>query len=193
MLLDIFIHTSNALKDSLINSGIFLVLTAATGLIVGTFSQLLNRLLSFILGSRAAFIFSNFLTIPGVLHHELSHSIAAILTGAKVTNFSIIPKGNTLGHVVILPRGPKILQGLQLSFFGVAPVLFGMFTLYCSYSYIYPKFTHPIQKIIFWYLFLCVALHMTLSGADWMSFFRGILGTYVIILIVFVLTRIVRT
>ena len=185
------IHSSSILQDSLLNAGILLLLTAAAGFLISGASRLLFRALGTALGSSAAWFFANYLTLPGVLHHELSHALAALITGARVRHFSVIPSGNSLGHVEIVPRGPGILRGLQLSFSAVAPVLFGMCTLAASLWYIYPSLAGPGWKILFWYLLVCVVLHMTLSRADWKSFLKGAAGTYLLLFAVFLVIRLV--
>ena len=98
-----------------------------------------------------------------------------------MSSFTIIPKGGALGQVGIVPRGSKLMQGLQLSFSAVAPALFGVGTLLLSLTYVFPGLSAPWQHILFWYLIICLVLHMTLSGADWKNFLRGILGTWIIL------------
>ena len=39
------------------------------------------------------------LMLPGTIVHEISHAIVAFLMGASITKLSVIPSGNTLGHV----------------------------------------------------------------------------------------------
>ena len=46
------------------------------------------------------------LMLPGTIIHEISHAVIALLMGARITDFSIIPSGNTLGHVEY--TAPKI-------------------------------------------------------------------------------------
>ncbi|SNQ60839.1 M50 family metallopeptidase [Candidatus Methanoperedens nitratireducens] len=46
------------------------------------------------------------LMLPGTVVHESSHAIVALLMGARITDFSIMPSGNTLGHVEY--TAPKI-------------------------------------------------------------------------------------
>ena len=46
------------------------------------------------------------LMLPGTIAHETSHAIVALLMGARITKFSVIPSGNTLGHVEY--TSPKI-------------------------------------------------------------------------------------
>ncbi len=46
------------------------------------------------------------LMLPGTIVHECSHAIVALLTGARITDFSVMPSGNTLGHIEY--TAPKI-------------------------------------------------------------------------------------
>ena len=47
------------------------------------------------------------LMLPGTIAHETSHAIMALLMGARITKFSVIPSEDTLGHVEY--TAPKIL------------------------------------------------------------------------------------
>ena len=46
------------------------------------------------------------LMLPGTIAHETSHAVVALLMGARLTKFSVIPSGDTLGHVEY--TAPKI-------------------------------------------------------------------------------------
>ncbi|MCE8423491.1 MAG: hypothetical protein J5U17_04405 [Candidatus Methanoperedens sp.] len=46
------------------------------------------------------------LMLPGTIVHEFSHAVVALLMGARITKFSVIPSGDTLGHVEY--TAPKI-------------------------------------------------------------------------------------
>ncbi len=39
------------------------------------------------------------LMLPGTIVHESSHAVVALLMGARITDFSVMPSGNTLGHI----------------------------------------------------------------------------------------------
>ncbi len=64
-------------------------------------SQYLHRSLSS--ASKTLYVV---LMLPGTLIHETSHAIVALLMGARITKFSVIPSGDTLGHVEY--SAPKI-------------------------------------------------------------------------------------
>jgi len=49
---------------------------------------------------------SQVLMLPGTIAHETSHAVVALLMGARITKFSVIPSGDTLGHVEY--TAPKI-------------------------------------------------------------------------------------
>src|SRR3989304_5104800 len=64
-------------------------------------SEYLHRSMSSV--SRTLYVV---LMLPGTIVHELSHAAVALLMGARITEFSVIPSGNTLGHIEHTP--PKI-------------------------------------------------------------------------------------
>ncbi len=58
-------------------------------------SEYLHRSLS----SSASRTLYVILMLPGTIVHELSHAAIALLVGAKITKFSVLPSGDTLGSV----------------------------------------------------------------------------------------------
>src|SRR5450756_2596778 len=64
-------------------------------------SQYLHRSLSS--ASKTLYVV---LMLPGTIAHETSHALVALLMGARITKFSVIPSGDTLGHVEY--TAPKI-------------------------------------------------------------------------------------
>jgi hypothetical protein len=61
------------------------------------------------------------LMMPGTIAHELSHAVVALLMGARITKFSVIPSGNTLGHLEYTAVKVPLIGNAAIS---VAP-LFG--------------------------------------------------------------------
>lgn len=108
----------------------------------------------------------NAATIPGVFIHESSHALAAILTGAKVTEFSIIPKGNSLGHICYQPSRNAFLGSIQNVVVGVAPAIVGFVGIIFILSFVLPHSIFTWQKVIAWYLLLCMLCHSEMSPAD---------------------------
>ena len=59
------------------------------------------------------------LTFIGIAHHELSHAVVALLTGAKVNSivlFRLKAKNGNLGEVKITPRGLGIFNTVKYVF-----------------------------------------------------------------------------
>ena len=101
------------------------------GFVIDKLVQSLMNLCTRCFGMGTSVMIYNYFTFIGVIHHELSHAAAAILTGAKVLSINLFkPTGNTLGNVVFVARGNKIIQSIQLCFTAVAPVFTGICTLY---------------------------------------------------------------
>ena len=160
-------------------------------LILGFLIELINRTitnaLAGIIGSVPAFILRNYLTYPGTVHHELSHALLALITGAAVKKIVLFPKGNTLGSVEIEPRGNLFFRALQLSLSAIAPVIMGVISLFSLWSFVLPKIGELWQYILFWYIFVSIILHMSLSGADYWNFFKGLLPSILVFFLVFLL------
>ena len=49
-------------------------------------------------------VICNYITMPGVVHHELSHAVAAFIFGAKIKKIRILPNKDSLGEVFIQPQ-----------------------------------------------------------------------------------------
>ena len=64
-------------------------------------SEYLHRSLAY--GSKTLYVI---LMLPGTIAHELSHALVALLMGSRIIKFSVIPSGDTLGHVEY--TAPKI-------------------------------------------------------------------------------------
>lgn len=150
-----------------------LLLTGLSALAVvlsGLFFRLLQRafvsLLSWIIGPRAAAAVINALTFPGTVHHELSHALAGVLTGARVTAIRLLPSGNELGSVSMIPPRGVLAGSLSRTFSALSPVYLGCLSLSILYSRVLPLCTTVFPLILFWHLFVSILLHMDLSGAD---------------------------
>lgn len=60
------------------------------------------------------------LMLPGTIAHETSHAITALLMGARITKFSVLPSGKTLGHVEYTSPKIPFIANAAISF---APLL----------------------------------------------------------------------
>ncbi len=75
----------------LIITNVYIILLQAIALYL--ISGYLHRCLS---ASKSLYVA---LMLPGTIVHETSHAVVALLTGASIKNFSVIPSGDTLGRV----------------------------------------------------------------------------------------------
>ena len=155
---------------------IAVTLIMAAGFLINTIDRVMMEALTRITGKRAAYIIMNYLTFPGTVIHELSHALMATLTGAKVTEISVFPKGNTLGHVTFTTRGTFILKRLQLCLSSCAPVLAGIATqLLTIYILKGGYMTHPLQKAALLYVDISVLIHASMSKQDIKNYIKGLL------------------
>jgi len=58
--------------------------------------------------------------LPGTIAHETSHAVVALLMGARITEFSVIPSGDTLGHVGYTKPKIPIIGNTAIS---IAPLI----------------------------------------------------------------------
>lgn len=138
-------------------------------------------------GPKLALFVDNYFTFIGVIHHELSHLIAAILTGAKVVEFRLFKvKNGTLGYVNIVPRGPFWLKAVQQAISGLAPILFGEVSLMCIYTYgIHNREEVDIWTAIFIILMLQISYHMSMSKQDLRIATKGLWAVYILLALIF--------
>lgn len=121
----------------------------------------------------------NYLTFPGVVHHELSHALFAFLTGAKVTEiklFRIHHKDGRLGYVSYAPRGNFITMSIQKVLSSIAPIVMGFISCSLLYLYARPELEDILwQTVLLYYLMVSIILHMSLSKQDIKVMKSGIL------------------
>ena len=158
--------TAENIQTALMNTVVIFLFLFFFGLMIHVAKTGIHGLLAAILGAKPAFVFVNYLTYPGTIHHELAHALLALVTGAKVTGICLVPRGNTLGSVQMVPRGGVILRSVQNLMSAIAPVLCGCITLYCMFIYGWPLCTQYWHMALFFYLFFSLLLHMDLSAAD---------------------------
>ncbi len=127
----------------------------------------------------------NWLTIPGVIHHEVSHAFAAVITGAVVTEFKPFWPDRTtgsLGHVNFTTRGSLFIRSIQYTLTSTAPVILGTIT-----SILLLNLTQrpmPLYYLILIaYLIFSILIHASMSFADVKVMLKGIWVLYIAILI----------
>ncbi len=171
--------------------GYFLTALAITliipflGLIIHGINRMIVGLFRIVLGSNIAFIMANYLTFPGVVVHEISHALMAVLTGAKIVEFRPFwpdkEKGE-LGHVIITPRGNFLMRAMQSTFSSSAPVIFGLLTT-ASLIYVVKSAELPIQiNVAIYYLAFSIVIHSTMSMQDIKVMLKGIWVIFIAIL-----------
>lgn len=147
--------------------------------VIGWAADRLERLaLNFIArhwGREWALLFCSWLTFPGVVIHELSHALAAIITGARITKMALFKpsRDGTLGYVNIATKGKRSRQGLQMAAVSCAPVVSGMLWLNLIGRVLRGYEVHWTTAAFLIYLWICVMCHMSMSGADLKAYRKG--------------------
>ncbi len=165
---------------------VFLIILIA-GFLINLINNVITNFLSTVIGVNPAFILRNYLTYVGTIHHELAHALIALITGAKVKKITLFPKGATLGSVEMEPRGNIFFRSIQLSLAAIAPVVLGAVSLFMLWSKLLPRLSEIWHYILFWYIFVSILLHMTMSGADYKNFFKGLIPSTLVLFLVFLI------
>ncbi len=180
----------NPVVNALIETILVFIIILIAGFLINTINTVITTSLAVIIGTVPAFIIRNYLTYPGTVHHELSHALLALLTGAKVKKIVLFPKGNALGSVELETRGNIFFRSLQLSLSAIAPVFLGAVSLFLMWRFLLPDLHKLWQYILFWYFFISILFHMSMSGADYLNFFKGMLPTGLLIFLLFLILRV---
>jgi hypothetical protein len=98
-------------------------------------SEYLHRSLSY--GSKTLYVI---IMLPGTMAHELSHAVVALLMGSRVTKFSVIPSGDTLGHVEYTAPKIPLIGNAAIS---IAPLIGCPAILLLISSYFGAHFDYP--------------------------------------------------
>lgn len=126
-----------------------------------------------------AMAWDRFITFHGTVHHELSHALFSILTGAKIAEMNLWnPNSNdgSLGHVTIILSKNKTLRSIQRFFSAIAPLVMACITTSILGSLLLnPLFTgesniiEMISMLRFWIFIILVTpilYHATMSKSD---------------------------
>lgn len=152
----------------------FVLSVLLIGAIMNGFERIQISLLQRVFGIKAALFICNYLTIAGTILHECAHALFGICTGAKITEISFYDKkGDSLGHVNYIPRGPFFLKAIQHTMIACAPVFAGLIAEYFLLKGILDM-SQPIWLMILrWYLVVSVIDHMSMSSIDRKHYFQG--------------------
>ena len=144
------------------------------GYFIFCINKLFYKLCSCILGEYVSFLFFNYITFIGVIHHELSHMLFALFTGAKIYKVELFrPTKDSLGSVIVGYRGSKLKQSIQATFVSVAPIVVGVLSVFSLYKLFLFLDLSIIYNVIFIYVMLSIVLHMTMSKADFSNYVKG--------------------
>lgn len=185
------INTDNVLQTSILITVAIPAAIIVVGAVVSGLQHVLMKMISAIFSGAFTYVLVNYLMFPGVMLHELSHALAAVVTGAKVTEVALFkPQGGSLGHVNFRTRGPKVLKSIQRVMVSAAPVYLGGVFVCLFYYLIVAVAGSLFFKIILGYLAFSMIFHMTMSMQDFKEFFMGLpmfmVGVFVISLAVLI-------
>lgn len=130
------------------------------------------------------------ITFLGVFHHELSHALLALLTGAKInsiTLFRISHKDGKLGEVKFTPRGLGVTQAVQVVLTSAAPMLCGSLSLFLLWKYALPVEESTWYRVALGYFMVSVFVHMSLSKQDIKNIFSKLGYLLIILFVIFFL------
>lgn len=177
---------SNPILLSLVSTISIPLLIIFISWLLRTIQSICLTILGYFIGRKSAFAFANFLTFPGVMIHELSHALFAVLTGGKVTKINLFnPNGYSLGSVEFQPRGSKTLQGIQLTLIGIAPTIIGSILFYKIFQFLITHNNLSIGiYILLIYLLFCIFFHISMSPEDVKG---SITGLYVLLPVLFLI------
>ncbi|MGN0194218.1 MAG: hypothetical protein ACI39G_03835 [Pseudoramibacter sp.] len=177
-------------QAALLNTLLVPVLIVVLGLAVRLITRVLLTVLGLFIGGEAAYLFGNYLTYPGVVHHELAHALLAWLLGARIQRITLRPQGQALGSVDFVPRGGRIRQALQMTLSSIAPVVLGLVTLTLIKHFLFAAGTAQWVHILGIYLAVCIFFHMDLSGQDVRVALAGLPVCLLILFCVFAFWRV---
>ena len=178
-----------ALFDVIVIAGI-LAATSALGFVL---EWVFKKVLGGIIGKKRVDVLEGYITYPGVAFHECSHALFALLTGAKVVEFSLGRRpledgsGYVLGTLAIINRGGPVAKAFQSTMTGIAPAITGTLAMALAIAFVFPNLTECWQWVLAIYLFVCILLHTGLSRQDLKNTLPGIPICLVTLFVVFLI------
>lgn len=165
------------------NALVLILIIILIGIVISVLEQLVMTLMLKLFGGDISFFIKNRLTFVGVILHEASHALFAILSGAKVMKIVWFTTKNSrvLGSVSLMTRGPKLLQSLQLSLSAIAPTVVGLLSLYGLRVYYITHSLSIVKLIVYIYLVVSIFLHMDMSSEDIKVVLKGLPGCFLIL------------
>lgn len=141
-------------------------------------------------GTKVGNFISNRLTFLGVIVHESSHAVLAILTGAKIKNITFFTtrENSVLGNVQFQPRGGFILESIQCTLASLAPLLLGI-PLEVYLINLLPSLNNLYIKIFIVYAIISIWYHLRLSKQDIRVAAKGLPISTILISCIFYLSK----
>ena len=183
MILDLFLSIQPFPSSTFVNKilqaaafeGVMFLIIPILGVIVEyIIVRGLRKMIAGLTSVSTEYYFSNYVLFFGVVVHELSHALFALITGAKIMKIVLFkPDNGSLGHVEFQARGNTFLQALQFSVSACAPVVVGIVFLTALIFKVFPVLSTPIQWVLTIYASVSVLFHMNMSKADLNCYFKG--------------------
>lgn len=152
---------------SIISTIVFLLIVMALQIIADGIKQITRKLLSIFVGKKFAIFILNYATFIGTIHHELSHAIFAILTGAKILSVRLFTINRyKLGSVTYQLRGGIFRKALQQTIVSMAPLLTAIPTSYILFKYGYSGTENILFKSFILYAIISIILQSSMSRQD---------------------------
>lgn len=152
---------------SFLSTVFFLLIIAFMQIIVDGIKRIIRKLLSIFLGSKLSIFILNYGTFIGTIHHELSHAIFALLTGAKIVSAKLFTINKyKLGSVTYRLRGNILSKAIQQTIVSMAPLLTALPTSYMLYKYGYKATDSRMLHIIIIYIIASIILQSSMSDKD---------------------------
>lgn len=141
-------------------------------------------------GAKVGNFIANRLTFLGVIVHESSHAVLAILTGAKIRDITFFTtRGSSiLGNVQFQPRGGFILESIQCTLASLAPLLLGI-PLELYLINLLPSMNNLYTQIFIIYAIISIWYHLRLSQQDIKVAVKGLPLSTILISCIFYLSK----
>ena len=147
------------------------------GLLIYLLNRLIYAILKKLTSTNIAIFIVNWLTVPGVIHHELSHALVALFSGAEITEFRPFwpdKETGSLGHVNFIARGAFLLRAFQMPFVSAAPVIMGTVSTILLTAYLKQGVPSAWLIPLTFYLIFSIVIHASMSIDDVKVMLRGI-------------------
>lgn len=151
-----------------------IVVPVAIGMLLSSLKRLEIKMIA-VFSHSLVRIFMHYVMFPGIVIHELSHFIFAVITGAEVRDISFFEDDDgRLGHVTTHSRGPWFIVAVQYTLIAIAPVIVGLTLGFLLLQYFFAEQHSLGMNIGLWYLIICLINHSTMSKSDIEGYFRGV-------------------